>query len=41
MSCANAFGMGELTEAIVEIPDTLLKTHQLQSIMILRVKEEQ
>lgn len=34
ISCANTFGMGELTAAIVEIPHILPKTHQLQIIMI-------
>lgn len=37
ISCANTFGMGELTAAIVEIPDILPKTHQLWIIMILGV----
>lgn len=27
MSCVNTFGMGELTAAIVKIPDILPKTH--------------
>lgn len=34
ISCANTFGMGELTAAIAEIPDILPKTHQLQIIVI-------
>lgn len=38
ISCANTSGMGELTAAIVEIPDILPKTHQFQIVMILGEK---
>lgn len=34
MRFANTFGLGELTAAIVEIPDILGKTNQLQISMI-------